>query len=58
MLFATLGAEDAFGHSGNDVGYSSLLAVLPARHLSIAVLVPDENNDVAAIVRDLLAVLR
>jgi hypothetical protein len=53
-----LGIRDSVGHRGGILGYSSLLAVAPERHLSVALLIADEEKDVFAIVRKLFAALR
>jgi D-alanyl-D-alanine carboxypeptidase len=60
MLFHHLqfGIADSVGHSGATPGYLALLTVVPERHLSVAVLVPDEDKDIGSIMRKLFAVLR
>jgi D-alanyl-D-alanine carboxypeptidase len=58
MLFLAVGTETTVGHSGRSPAYSSMLAVIPARHLSAAILIPDELRDTAAIMEDLFAALR
>jgi D-alanyl-D-alanine carboxypeptidase len=58
MLFLSLGTETTVGHSGRSPAYSSMLAVIPARHLSAAILIPDEERDTYALMDDLLAVMR
>jgi D-alanyl-D-alanine carboxypeptidase len=58
MLFLGLGTETTVGHSGRSPAYSSMLAVIPARHLSAAILIPDEERDTEAIMEDLFAALR
>jgi hypothetical protein len=57
MVFSGLSPEPAYGHSGEDPGYTTLLAVIPARHLAAAVLIPDHGRDTDSIMRDLLTVL-
>ena len=57
MVFMGLSPDATYGHSGLDPGYTSLLAVVPARHLAAAVLIPDSGRDTESIMRDLLAVL-
>jgi D-alanyl-D-alanine carboxypeptidase len=57
MVFPGLGTDAAYGHAGQDAGYSALLAVVPARHLAVAVLIPDSGRPTELIVRDLLAAL-
>jgi D-alanyl-D-alanine carboxypeptidase len=58
MLFLDVGTETTVGHSGQSPAYSSMLAVIPARHLSAAILIPDEERDTYAVMADLLAVTR
>ena len=57
MVFTGLCTDTAYGHSGADPGYTTLLAVVPARHLAAAVLIPDNGRDTDSIMRDLLTVL-
>jgi D-alanyl-D-alanine carboxypeptidase len=57
MVFTGLSPEPAYGHSGADPGYTTLLAVVPARHLAAAVLIADNGRDTDSIMRDLLTVL-
>jgi D-alanyl-D-alanine carboxypeptidase len=57
MVFSGLCSDATYGHSGADPGYTTLLAVVPARHLAAAVLIPDNGRDTDSIMRDLLAVL-
>src|SRR5665811_1340156 len=57
MVFMGLSPDATYGHSGLDPGYTSLLAVVPARHLAAAVLIPDSGRDTESIMRDLPAVL-
>ena len=49
---------DSVGHSGEILGYTSLLAVSEREHLSVAVLVDDDGKDTTSIVRGLFAALR
>jgi D-alanyl-D-alanine carboxypeptidase len=58
MVFTGLSAEPTYGHGGLDPGYTTLLAVVPARHLAAAVLIPENGRDTSSIMRDLLAVLQ
>jgi D-alanyl-D-alanine carboxypeptidase len=58
MVFPGLGTETAYGHLGQDAGYSALMAVVPARHLAVAVLIPESDRPTELIARDLLAALR
>lgn len=53
-VFGGLGTDLAIGHLGSDPFYSTMLAVVPARHLAAAVLVPQGRRDVEQIMRDLL----
>jgi D-alanyl-D-alanine carboxypeptidase len=57
MVFMRLCTDATYGHSGSDPGYTTLLAVVPARHLAAAVLIPDNGRDTDSIMRDLLTVL-
>jgi D-alanyl-D-alanine carboxypeptidase len=57
MVFPGLGPDVAYGHAGEDAGYSALLAVVPARHLAVAVLVPESGRPTELIVRDLIAAM-
>jgi D-alanyl-D-alanine carboxypeptidase len=57
MLFLGLSTDPTYGHAGGDPGYSTLMVVIPARHLAVAVLIPQENRDLDTIMRDLLAIL-
>lgn len=58
MLFLAVGTETNVGHTGRSPAYSSMLAVIPAPHLSAAILIPDEERDTEAIMEDLFAALR
>jgi D-alanyl-D-alanine carboxypeptidase len=58
MLFLDVSTETTVGHSGTSPAYSSMLAVIPARHLSAAILIPDEERDTYAVMADLFAALR
>jgi len=57
MVFMALCTDATYGHSGADPGYTTLLAVVPARHVAAAVLIPDIGRDTDSIMRDLLTVL-
>ena len=57
MVFLGLCTDPTYGHSGADPGYTTLLAVVPARHLAAAVLIPDTGRDTNSIMRDLITVL-
>lgn len=58
MLFYTVGTETTVGHSGRSPAYSSMLAVIPARHLSAAILIPDPDRNTEAVIQDLFDALR
>jgi D-alanyl-D-alanine carboxypeptidase len=58
MAFTGLGTDAAYGHAGEWQGYTTLLAVIPSRHLSAAVLIPEAGRHPESVMRDLLAVLR
>lgn len=53
--FGTIG--EAFGHRGNAPGYTSLLAVIPSRRISVAVLLADGNKNVDAVMSKFLTAL-
>jgi D-alanyl-D-alanine carboxypeptidase len=54
MVFYQLSTDAAYGHEGGGPASSSILVVVPARHLSLAVLAPEEGRDLEPIVSDLL----
>ena len=54
MMFEGLATDTAVGHDGDFAHYTGLLVVLPARHLSIAVLATGHMPDPRMIVRQLL----
>ncbi|TCO49031.1 CubicO group peptidase (beta-lactamase class C family) [Kribbella antiqua] len=58
MLFYTVGTETTVGHTGRSPAYSTMLAVIPFRHLAAAILIPDPDRDTAAIMQNLFAALR
>lgn len=58
MIFMGLSTDPAYGHLGEGPGYTTLMAVIPARHLAAAVLIPEGGRHPEAIMRDLLVVLR
>jgi D-alanyl-D-alanine carboxypeptidase len=58
QLFSGLATDATVGHIGENPGYTSMLAVVPARHLSAAILIPEENRKVLVIMRNLLAAMR
>jgi len=55
MLFLAVGTQTTIGHTGRSPAYSTMLAVIPSRHLSAAVLIPDEERNTEAIMQDLFA---
>ncbi len=58
MLFSqTLGLGDAFGHIGHALGAQSILAVVPGRHIAVAILIFDGDKTVTGPVQDLFGVL-
>ena len=58
MLFSrTLGLGDAFGHTGHTHGTQSILAVVPGRHIAVAILIFDDDKTVTGPVQDLFGVL-
>jgi D-alanyl-D-alanine carboxypeptidase len=58
MLFSqTLGLGDTVGHIGYTAGAQSILAVVPGRHIAVAVLIADDDKSVTGPVQDLFAVL-
>jgi D-alanyl-D-alanine carboxypeptidase len=52
------GVDDSFGHQGTQPGYNTLLAVVPALHISATVFIPDASKDPYPIMRNLLSVLQ
>jgi D-alanyl-D-alanine carboxypeptidase len=58
MLFLTVGIQTTVGHTGRSPAYTSMLAVIPARHLAAAILIPDEDPDIRPIMQDLIAAMR
>ena len=57
MVFEGLSTAVTVGHIGEDPCYTSMLAAVPARHLAVAVLIPQGNREIVPIVRDLLDAL-
>jgi D-alanyl-D-alanine carboxypeptidase len=57
MVFLGLSTDVTVGHSGGDPGYTTFLAVSPARHLAVALLIPQENRETYTIMRNLLEAL-
>lgn len=59
MSWRTANGVELVGHLGNTPGYSTALAVVPARHLSIAVLAVYDGRNMEQLVDQVLdAVLR
>jgi D-alanyl-D-alanine carboxypeptidase len=58
MVFLSLSTDVTVGHAGGDPGYTTLLAVIPARHLSVALLIPQEGRDTYTIMRNLLRTIK
>jgi CubicO group peptidase (beta-lactamase class C family) len=58
MLFTGLSTDPTVGHEGRSPGYRTCLAVIPARHLAAAVLIPRGERDPTPIIRELLAVVK
>jgi CubicO group peptidase (beta-lactamase class C family) len=60
MIFSTLQLHvmPSVGHTGNNPESSTMLAVIPESHLSIALLVADEDKDTDGIMRKLFTALR
>jgi D-alanyl-D-alanine carboxypeptidase len=58
MVFMGMTTDATYGHLGQDPGYTTLLAVVPARRLAAVLLMPGEKRDVEPMMRDLLAVVR
>jgi CubicO group peptidase (beta-lactamase class C family) len=60
MMFHNLqfAVADSVGHRGGISGYVSLLAVVPERHLSVVLLIDDDDKDVESIMNKLFAALR
>jgi hypothetical protein len=57
LFSQALGLGDTFGHEGRQLGGQSLLAVVPSRHVALAVLVVDDRTAVRGVAQDLFAVL-
>ena len=57
MVFEGLSTDVTVGHIGADPCYTSMLAAVPARHLAVALLVPQGERNVVPIMRDLLGAL-
>ena len=57
MVFSDLATDPAYGHEGSGPASTSILVVVPARHLSLAVLIPEATRPPQDQVRDLLHAL-
>jgi D-alanyl-D-alanine carboxypeptidase len=57
-VYLSLSTDPTYGHNGGSPGYTSLLAVIPARHLAAAMLIPAGGKLPDEIMRELLAVIR
>lgn len=57
-VFEGLSTDEAVGHLGQDRGHTAILVVVPARRLSLAVLMVGGDRNITAVTRDLLAALR
>jgi D-alanyl-D-alanine carboxypeptidase len=57
-VYLGLSTDPTYGHTGGSPGYTSLLAVIPARHLAAAVLIPAGGRIPDEIMRELLSVIR
>ncbi|TCM42731.1 serine hydrolase [Kribbella sp. VKM Ac-2568] len=58
MLFLTDLTQTTVGHTGRSPAYSTMLAVIPSRHLAAAILIPDQDRNTEAIMQDLFAAPR
>jgi D-alanyl-D-alanine carboxypeptidase len=58
MVFLSLSTDVTVGHGGGDPGYTTLLAVIPARHLAVAVLIPQEDRETDTIMRSLFEAVK
>ena len=54
MVFTDLATDPGYGHEGSGPASSSILVVVPARHLSLAILIPEENRHPEEQARELL----
>jgi D-alanyl-D-alanine carboxypeptidase len=57
MVFFDLATDRAYGHEGSGPASSSILVVVPARHVSLAILIPEEDRHPEEQARDLLRAL-
>ena len=58
MVFSGLCTDPTYGHTGDDGRYAALLAVVPKRHLAVAVLIPQGGRDRDSVMRDILTALQ
>ena len=54
MVYTDLATDPGYGHGGSGPASTSILVVVPARHLSLAILIPEENRQPQEQARDLL----
>jgi D-alanyl-D-alanine carboxypeptidase len=54
MVFSDLATDPGYGHEGSGPASSSILVVVPVRHLSLAILMPEENRHPEEQARELL----
>jgi D-alanyl-D-alanine carboxypeptidase len=57
MVYTDLATDPGYGHEGSGPASTSVLVVVPARQLSLAILIPEENRHPEDQVRDLLHAL-
>lgn len=57
MVFYQLSTDPAYGHQGGGPASSSILVVVPARRLSLAILAPEEGRNTDQIATELLRAL-
>ena len=57
MVFSDLATDPGYGHEGSGPASTSILVVVPARHLSLAILMSEEDRHPEDQVRDLLHAL-
>ena len=57
MVFSDLATDPTYGHEGSGPASTSILVVVPARRVSMAVLIPEETRPPQDQVRDLLHAL-
>ncbi|MEU0096399.1 serine hydrolase domain-containing protein [Kribbella sp. NPDC006257] len=52
------GLGDAFGHGGNDPGYSSLMVAIPGHHVALSILLANGNKDAGRIAEELVTAIQ